>query len=497
MQKKIIFLVLGAIAILAASVFYYQSADTAKIIYRTAKVERGNIIKSVSASGELNSVVTVQVGSEISGQISELFVDYNTHVKAGQVIARIDPESFQARVKQAEAELSVAMALVATRKASVLQAKANEDLKRDYERKLVLRKKGVVSVSDVDKAHANWKEAEARIKIAEAEVLHALAQVEQKMATLNIAKVNFKNTYIRSPVNGVVIGRDVDVGQTVAASLQAPVLFTIAKNLSKMQVETNIDEADIGQIREGQATKFTVDAYPVMKFNGIVTQIRKKPLTVQNVVTYTVVIAADNTEQKLLPGMTANVQVEVSNRRNVIRLPNKALRFAPPGINSRVVSKGVGSGMGTAQSNARPDRAARREQAQARMKQMIKALSLNPDQQARVREFGQHMRQRIRTLAQGGRGPGFRDAIKKLRKENSTKIMTILTPTQKTKFQAIIASRLSNPEAPGKVWILKDGKPSPVNVIIGVGDGNVTELVRGNLKEGQLVLTGIKRGNDG
>ena len=168
--------------------------------------------------------------------------------------------------------------------------------------------------------------------------------------------------------------------------------------------------------------------------------------------------------------MTANVQVEVSNRRNVIRLPNKALRFAPPGMNSRVVSKGVGSGMGAAQSNARPDRAARREQAQARMKQMIKALSLNPDQQARVREFGQHMRQRIRTLAQGGRGPGFRDAIKKLRKENSTKIMTILTPAQKTKFQAIIASRLSNPEAPGKVWILKDGKPFPVNVIIGVGD---------------------------
>ena len=142
MQKKIIFLVLGAIAILAASVFYYQSADTTKIIYRTAKVERGNIIKSVSASGELNSVVTVQVGSEISGQISELFVDYNTHVKAGQVIARIDPESFQARVKQAEAELSVAKALVATRKASVVQAKANDDLKRDYERKLVLRKKG-------------------------------------------------------------------------------------------------------------------------------------------------------------------------------------------------------------------------------------------------------------------------------------------------------------------------------------------------------------------
>ena len=173
----------------------------------------------------------------------------------------------------------------------------------------------------------------------------------------------------------------------------------------------------------------------------------------------------------------------------VIRLPNIALSFAPPGMNSQVVSIGVVSGMGGAQNASRPDRASRRAQAQARMEHMIKTLSLTPDQQARVREFSQHMRQRIRTLAQGGRGPGFRDAIKKLRNENSNKIMNILTPTQKTKYQAIIASRLSNPAVPGKVWILKDGKPFPVNVIIGVGDGNVTELVRGNLKEGQLVLT--------
>ena len=497
MQKKIIFLVLGVVAILAVSVFYYQSSDTSQIIYRTAKVGKGNIVKSVSASGELNAVVTVEVGSEISGQVSELFVDYNTPVSAGQVIARIDPESFEARVKQAEAELLVARALVSTKKAGVLQATANDDLKRDYERKLILQKKGVVSVSVVDKAHAAWKEAEARISIAKAEVLHAVAQVEQKKATLNIAKVNFKNTYIRSPVDGVVIGRDVDVGQTVAASLQAPVLFTIAQSLKKMQVETNIDEADIGQIRKGQAANFTVDSYPALKFKGVISQIRKKPQTVQNVVTYTVVIAADNTDQKLLPGMTANVQVQVSDRRNVLKLPNKALRFVPPGVITKSSSKGDPGIGGSQQRRGPPDRAARRAQAQARMREMIKTLSLTPEQQARVREFDQHMRQRIRTLAQGGRGPGFRDAIKKLRSENSNKIMNILTPAQKTKYQAIIVSRLSNPAAPGKVWVLKDGKPSPVNVTIGVGDGNVTELVRGNLKEGQLVLTGIKRGNDG
>ncbi len=541
MRKSTIFFSLGVVGLLAVGVYFWNGQESTEIGYRIAKVERGNIIKSVSASGELNAVVTVEVGSEISGQISELTVDFNSDVKAGQVIARIDPESFEARVKQAEAELAVAKALVATKQAAVAQALANQanatsvlaaagadvsrtkvnaaDLKQEFERKQTLLKKGVVAVSAVDKAHASWQVAaaqvkasqsqllaqrstvearKAQVKMAQAEVQHAAAQVEQKAAALNIAKVNLNNTFIRSPVDGVVIGRDVDVGQTVAASLQAPILFTIAQDLRKMQVETNIDEADIGQIRSGQTATFSVDSFPGQEFKGIVNQVRKKPQTVQNVVTYTVVIAANNADLKLLPGMTANVQVQVSDRRNVLKLPNRSLRFVPPGLTPKPQTAGAqaGPGGGGTRGGAGggpPNREARRAQAQARMKRLVEKVGLTEDQQQQVRDFGRQMIQRIRTLAQGGRGPGFRDTIRKMRQENDKRIFTILTPEQKVKYRLMIAERRSNPVTPGRVWVLEDGKLKQVDVMIGVGDGTSTEMVRGELKEGQQVILGIKR----
>ncbi len=542
MRKSPIFLSLGVVGLLAVGAYFWNGQESTEVSYRLATVERGNIIKSVSASGELNAVVTVEVGSEISGQISELTVDFNSDVKAGQVIARIDPESFEARVKQAEAELAVAKALVATKQAAVAQALANQanassvlaaagadvsrtqvnaaDLKQEFGRKQELRKKGVVAVSAVDKARASWQVAaaqvkasqsqllaqrstvearKAQVKMAQAEVLHAAAQVEQKAAALNIAKVNLNNTFIRSPVDGVVIGRDVDVGQTVAASLQAPILFTIAQDLRKMQVETNIDEADIGQIRPGQTATFGVDSFPGQEFKGFVNQVRKKPQTVQNVVTYTVVIAANNADLKLLPGMTANVQVQVSDRRNVLKLPNRSLRFVPPGLTPKPQTAGAQAGPGGPPGGARaggggpPNQEARRAQAQARMKRLVEKVGLTEDQQQQVREFGQQMRQRVRTLAQGGRGPGFRDAIRKMRQENGKRILTILTPEQKVKYRLMIAERASNPATPGRVWVLLDGKPKQVDVMIGVGDGTSTEMVRGDLKQGQQVILGIKR----
>ncbi len=543
MRKSPIFFSLGVAGLLAIGAYYWNGQENTEVGYRLAKIERGNIIKSVSASGELNAVVTVEVGSEISGQISELTVDFNSDVKAGQVIARIDPESFEARVKQAEAELAVAKASVATKQAAVAQAQANQanassvlaaagadvartkvnaaDLKQEFGRKQALRKKGVVAVSAVDKARASWQAAaaqvnaaksqllaqrstvearKAQVKMAEAEVLHASAQVDQKAAALNIAKVNLNNTFIRSPVDGVVIGRDVDVGQTVAASLQAPILFTIAQDLRKMQVETNIDEADIGQIRPGQTATFGVDSFPGQEFKGIVNQVRKKPQTVQNVVTYTVVIAANNADLKLLPGMTANVQVQVSDRRNVLKLPNRSLRFVPPGMAPKPVAargpggpSGFGGPPGGGARGGPPNREARRKAAQARMKRLVEKVGLTEDQQQQVRDFGRQMIQRIRTMAQGGRGPGFRDAVQKLRQENSKRIMTILTPEQKVKYRLMIAERRSNPATPGRVWILEDGKPKQIDVMIGVGDGSSTEMVRGDLKEGQQIILSTKR----
>ena len=531
MNRPLVFAGVGLIGVILLGIFFWLGEETSGVTYRLEKLKRGDIKKSVSASGELNAVVTVEVGSEISGQVSEIIVDFNSKVKADQIIARIDPESFIARVKQAEAELAVARALVATRKASIAQAIANignansvlasadadvsrlvvtsKDLKQDFDRKSILRKKGVVAISTLEKARAAWQASaaqlagarsqlaaqrsnvearKAQLEIARAEVLHASAQVDQKAAALNIAQVNFKNTFIRSPVDGVVIGRNVDIGQTVAASLQAPVLFTIAQDLRKMQVETNIDEADIGQIQPGQLATFSVDAFSGREFKGTIRQIRKKPQTVQNVVTYTVVIAAENADLKLLPGMTANVQVHVSNRTNVLKLPNRSLRFQPPGFEKKPLAAPRGGGRG-----GPPNMAARRARAQARMKQLVKVLALNDDQTQQVRDFGRGMRQRIRGLAQAGRGPGFREAVQKLLQENSKRIMTVLNPEQKLKYKNLLASHRKNPAVPGRIWLLEEGMPKAINVMIGVGDGSSTELVRGAIKEGQKVITGIKR----
>lgn len=505
--------------------------------FRTATIDRGNVLKSVSASGELNAVVTVEVGSEISGQISEMKADFNSVVRAGQVIARIDPESLEAKVEQSAAELAVAEATVATRKAALFQARANRDnaratlaayqadveratvnaadLEREYDRKALLRERGVVAVSVVDSAKAAYDSAVAQIRsakarlaahrstvaarnasvsVAEAEIVHAGAQVQQKRAALNIAMVNLDNTFIRSPVDGVVIGRNVDIGQTVAASLQAPTLFTIARDLRDMQVETNIDEADIGQIAPGQVATFTVDSFAGRNFQGTVTQVRKQPRSVQNVVTYTVVINVDNADLRLLPGMTATVEVKVSDRTNVLRIPNTALRFTPPG-EEQIAATGAAPGgpRGPGARGPRGDPQARRAAAQKRMNELAEFLGLSEEQKSQVRDLNRQMVQRMRAMRQAGGGPELRETLRKMRRDNSQKILALLNPAQQQKFRARITERRANPATPAHVWILEDGEPKRVQVFIGVGDGKSTEMVRGPLQEGDVVLTGINR----
>jgi HlyD family secretion protein len=498
--------------------------------YNVARIERGTILKSVSASGELNAVITVQVGSEISGQISELLADFNSEVHAGQVIARIAPESFEAKVQQAQAELAVAKATVATKSAAVVQARANldnalsvlaaagaeverarvtaADLKLEYDRKNGLHQRGVIDVSSVDKARAAWQAARAQvnaavaqlkaqqsavaarraqISMAEADVEYARAQVQQQEAAVHVAQINLENTFIRSPVDGVVIGRDVDIGQTVAASLQAPTLFTIAKDLRQMQVETAIDEADIGQIQPGQAATFTVDAFPGQEFRGTVTQVRKQPQEVQNVVTYTVIISADNPNLLLLPGMTANVQVNVSERSNVLKIPNAALRFTPPGAEPPPKQTG-GAGPG---SLSPQDRQAR---AQARLEQLSRQLDLSAEQQQQVAERTRSLLQRLQALRQSGEpAQDWRDTAAQLRQQLQQDIMGLLTPEQQQKFRLLIAERRSNPVTQARVWVPDAGKPKAVEVFIGVSDNAFTEMVRGDLQAGQAVITGVRR----
>ncbi|HET6520806.1 MAG TPA: efflux RND transporter periplasmic adaptor subunit, partial [Geminicoccaceae bacterium] len=341
--------------------------------YLTAPVERGDLVTAVTATGTLNAVVTVEVGSQLSGQIKDLLADFNDEVEKGQPIARLDPETYAARVREAEAALDVAEAGVLIGRAAVARAEADlagahaglagaaaeiqsaaatrADAARELARKQTLHARGTLADSDVERALAGHDSAaallraaeagragreaavlaaEAALRMAEADLRNARAVVRQRQAELDQAEVDLERTVIRAPIEGVVIGRDVDRGQTVAASLEAPTLFTLARDLREMEVHAKVDEADIGRIRPGQRVAFTVDAYPGRSFEGAVVQVRKAPQVVQNVVTYTVVASAANPDLLLLPGMTALVQIVVGRVAGVLKVPNAALRFRPP-----------------------------------------------------------------------------------------------------------------------------------------------------------------------
>jgi len=298
--------------------------------YFTSKADRGDIHEVVEATGTINAVITVQVGSQDSGTISHLFVDFNSKVKKGQIVAQIDPALFRGAVLQATADLANAKANVASAGANLDKAKATEiQTKADYERTVGLVKESVMSPQQLDLAKANRDSASASVSSAAALVTQALAQVQQKDAALTVAQTNLDYTTIHAPIDGTVIARNVDVGQTVAASLQAPTLFTIAQDLTKMQVYASTDESDVGMIKNGQIVTFKVDAFPRDAFTGRVSQIRMNATTVQNVVTYNTVIDFNNPELKLFPGMTAYITIPVAAASNVLRVPNGALRYKP------------------------------------------------------------------------------------------------------------------------------------------------------------------------
>jgi HlyD family secretion protein len=424
---------LGALAL----IWWSFSGNGASLAYRTQALAKGEIVASVSSSGTLAAEITVQVGSQLSGQMQEVIADYNAEVKAGEVIARMDPATFETKVAQAVADLEVAKAAVMIQEASLDRARADVvnaragllsgqaettksevilgDARRDMERKKALAKDGVVSAADRDKAQAAVDSAAASlrssgaqslskqaaidaaaaaVKMSEAQVINAKATVAQREAALRQAQVDLERTIIRAPVDGTVILRNVEPGQTVASSLQSPILFTIAQNLSRMQVETSVDEADVGRVSEGQEASFTVDALPGRVFSGKVRQVRKAAQVVQNVVTYTVVVTAENPDKRLLPGMTANVRIITDRRDNVLKIPNAALRFRPP--------------------DAEP-------------------ISANKQR--------------------GGKGKSAME---------------------------------------GRVYLMDNGRPKAITVRLGIGDGQFVELLEGELKEGQKLIVGAE-----
>lgn len=317
MRRAILIISVLAIGLAIGGYVFFNGERKAPVRYRTAAVERGPVISLVTATGTINPVVSVQVGTQVSGMIKSLHADFNSVVKAGDIVAVIDPEPLRARRDQAASNLEMSKANTARARTDLAQRK------RELDRVKSLVAQQFVSQNDVDVAVTNSQAAEAQMNVA-------AAQVKQAEAALNAVELELKYTVIRSPVNGIVVARNVEVGQTIAASFATPNLFLIALDLTKMQVDTNVSESDIGGITEGKEATFTVDAYPGYQFSGTIRQVRLSPINVQNVVTYNVVVNVDNQDLRLKPGMTANVSIVVAQRDAVLKVPNAALRFTPP-----------------------------------------------------------------------------------------------------------------------------------------------------------------------
>jgi HlyD family secretion protein len=471
--------------------------------YRTGKLERGALQAVVVASGTLNAVTTVQVGSQVSGQVLEIFADFNTQVKKDQIIARIDPQSFELRVNQTRADVDAAKSAVAVATSALSAQRAESgrvrvnlaDAERDLNRKKMLVEKNFISPAELDKARTVFdatreqlNSVEAQIEVNASQIASAQATVKQREALLKQSQVDLERTIIRAPVNGTVILKNIDAGQTVAASLQSPVLFTIAQDLRDMQVEAAIDEADVGRLRVGQQANFTVDAFPRRNFAGEIRQIRKSPVNVQNVISYTVVISAANPDQSLLPGMTANVRVVVDSRDNVLKVANAALRFRPGGATAS-------AGDGKSVADAAPAPLAGGNAAQLFRQRAFDELKPDASQKAKLEEIFDDVRQKMALLRDMPKDGDRRKAGERMRTESRARVMEILTDAQKPVYERLLAESgggRAGASATGRVWVRDpDGQPKAVDVKTGLTDGTSTEISEGPLKEGDEVILSI------
>jgi HlyD family secretion protein len=503
-RKKYLIGIVIIILIIAGGFLIYQwigkSGSNQK--FRLAKVERGDIAFVVTATGTINPVITVLVGSQVSGTIKALYADYNSVVKEGQVIAQIDPALFDAQVEQGRASVLNTQANLIKAKSDLENAKANlvkaevavVDTKRTLDRNLPLVEKKVIAQATMDTAQTNYDTAVAQRDIAKAQVESAKsqvesskAQVEQAKASLKVAETNLRYTTIRSPVNGTVIARNVDVGQTVAASLQAPTIFTIAKDLTQMQVDTNVSEADVGRVEVGQDSIFTVDAYPERTFRGKVSEIRNAPITVQNVVTYDVVILVDNKDLKLKPGMTANVSIQIEHREGVLKIPNAALRFRPEYAKASPSDTVGKKNEGSQKRETTGEKDTSGQRGRILVERLTEGLNLTQEQQSKVEMILKSSRQEIQEIREKMKPE---EAGKKIQSLLRPKIMGVLTEEQRRKYMEWVqSSSREEQKKPGRVWILSpQGKPTPISIFIGITDGTFSEVKSGDLKEGMEMI---------
>lgn len=467
------------LALIIAGVVAWQMRSKApKDPYRTAAVEQGDLTKTVSASGTLQALVTVEVGSQISGQIKQVLVDFNDVVVKGQVMAILDPQTYVSRVRQSQANVNVSGASLKQAQANAAKAKA------DYDRAKFLFDKGITAQAALDTAKAAHLVALANVEAAR-------AAISQSQAAMSINQLDLGRTTIVAPIAGIVVDRQIEPGQTVAASLSAPILFKIAQDLSKLEVKITVDEADIGQVREGQAVKFTVDAFPDDTFEGLVTQVRKQPETSANVVAYIVLAEAENPGGKLMPGMTANADIVVERRRNVVKVPAAALRWKP--VDASASGQRTGGASGAASGAQGQGGQGDRQGGGGAGNRVLAELDLDAGQKAKAEAIFADVRQKA--MAAGASGGDRRKVMRDATEGAFVKLEPILKPDQKTKLAAVRArlaaqqGQRSGGMAAGMVYVLRKDKPEAVPVRVGATDGSFTEIV-GGLKAGDAVITG-------
>lgn len=524
-MKRAIIVLLIVAAIGAGVGAYYIRRGSGDVQVNTAPISRGEIVDTVAATGALQAVTTVQVGSQVSGNIQWLGADFNSIVHKNQVIARIDPSIFQAQVEQSKANLARARADFVKATADVEHNKVQlTDADQKYARAKELAGRSLLPQSDLDAAKIAVDSAQAQLQSSQAAANSSKAAVEQAQATLNQNQVNLDHCTITAPIDGIVTSRNVDVGQTVASSFQSPTLFIIAADLTKMQVNANVDEADVGRIRPGQDVTFKVDAYPTEDFEGKVTQIRLQPIVVQNVTTYGTVIDVPNQDLKLKPGMTANVKIQIAKRANALRLPNSALRFRPNadifaalgqpvppelagGMRGRTAgarggqqpaaggpqaatggSRGPASPAAGADASARPMSpgipgapGAQGDQGDRRARMLERLKTMTPDER---RQFIQRMKDRgidVSDLeaAAGGAPANAKKAAKSTTQRGAETIDALFAP-------------LPPVESGGRAWLFVNRQLKPVRLRLGITDGTNTEILDTNeIQPGTEAVTSV------
>ncbi len=469
--------------------------DAATYEIQTVELSRGSIERSISATGSVEALVTADVSSQLSGQVSAVKVDFNSQVAKGDILAVIDPRTFEFRVASAEADLAIAKTNVAVQDANVAKAKALVGQAQSaLDRQKRLAETNATPAATLESAETQLTTAKADLQVAEAQLANARATVTQREADLSQAKLDLDRTRLRSPIDGVVIARDIDPGSTVAASLQAPVLVQIAQDLTRIQILVLVDEADIGAIETGQDVTFTVDAFPNRVFSGKVAQVRIAGTTTNNVVTYTVVVRAENPQRKLLPGMTATVRIVTGTRHDVLRVPNGAVRFSPP------------SGLKTTEPAERPNRD------EAIVTALSEKLGLTTEQTEKFRAGMAAARSALQQRNPTPRNensdpddtstrvPARRSAARRVASGNApqrrgriTRVLEgILTPEQMTTFKQL-RDEWRDSTRPAIVWTETPAGLQPHRLLLGLADESFSEVLRGQLKAGDSVVTRAQR----